>query len=382
MSLWGKRDSLDGLPKYASGTPQADNVVFEDAATIYQDGFAGSVDPSARPGWYFKNSVAGRKINWYLLDGFNEVFTLGDCGLYMVVTMDSVSSAPFLLLYTMKEGAGDFASWYRSRKVMVVPVGAAVAGTKYLIHTGIDPVLVHPELPRIQMIPSVVSTSGPQGANERILFGAIGTNSVAAVNSVEFVAESFGVVSSEKQREVSMRIRASYTDPESPEAPKGDAAEMYLVDTQEVTLARSKGIKGSGWFKYKTLTNERGEVRHYPECLVAMRVKPSDSGDRGDNELFPNGLITITTQPQDVSVADTEAVVFSVIGDSSSNSDLAYQWQESSDGETFVDVVGARLASYSFAATLAKNGYSYRVVVDSVDNPQVISEVVTLTVTA
>lgn len=287
MPLWGKTDSSESMPKSVDGVAIPDNILFEDMQSIYKDEHPGSADPLERSGWYFKNTVAGRKINWYFYDG-NEGITLGDFAAYAVVTMDSVSSAPFITVYTKPQASGNAGSWYRSRMVFVVPTGSAVAGTKYLLTFGTVPSEIHPELPRIELISSG-SSNGPRLPEEEILTSGLGSNSSASVNSCEFVCESLGMVSSVKTIEYLLKLRSQYMDAEeNVDAPVGKASEIYMIDIEEAEIAKTKGVSGPGWWTYKTWTTSTGKVRHRAECLVALKVSKAEAGDRQDDDLFPD----------------------------------------------------------------------------------------------
>ena len=179
-------------------------TLFENNANAYADGAPGVQDPNFREGWYFKNSVAGQKINWYFFDGQAENISLGDFSVYAVVTIDSTSSLPILAFYTTPTGSGDAAAWYKSR-LAYTPAGTVVAGKKYLMYVGQDP-KVHPELPRLTMTKSS-SSAGTQAPSERILTASFGSNSSAAVNACQLVAESVGVYSPSVKRKVQLKIR-------------------------------------------------------------------------------------------------------------------------------------------------------------------------------
>ncbi|WP_373518219.1 LamG-like jellyroll fold domain-containing protein [Pricia sp.] len=75
---------------------------------------------------------------------------------------------------------------------------------------------------------------------------------------------------------------------------------------------------------------------------------------------------SISTQPADQTVEDGNNATFSV---TASGTNLAYQWQESTDGGfTFTDIPGATNANYSFNANLGDNGNQYQVVVSDGGN--------------
>ncbi len=90
---------------------------------------------------------------------------------------------------------------------------------------------------------------------------------------------------------------------------------------------------------------------------------------------------TITTQPQNVTVAAGGTAKFTV---KASGSDLSYQWQYSTDaGKTWKasPATGNKTATLSVPATASKSGYKYRCVVKS-GTAKVTSQATTLTVKA
>lgn len=182
-------------------------ALFENNAAAYADALPGKQDPSDRDGWYFKNLAQGNKINWYFFDGTAENVSLGDFSGYAVVTFDSLVSKPHLAVYTTATGSGDAAAWYKSR-VVYLAQGSPVAGVKYLMYFGQDP-LVHPELPRLTMAADSVITQGTQDASERVFTAVIGSDSATSANNCAFVAESVGVFSPSVKRKVKLRIQNS-----------------------------------------------------------------------------------------------------------------------------------------------------------------------------
>ena len=89
--------------------------------------------------------------------------------------------------------------------------------------------------------------------------------------------------------------------------------------------------------------------------------------------------LTITTQPQPVSVKAGEEATFTV---NATGTDLKYQWQvNKSDNAGFVNIDGATSGSYKFnVASVEFNGYQYQCVVSN-QSGSVTSNPVTLTVT-
>lgn len=100
----------------------------------------------------------------------------------------------------------------------------------------------------------------------------------------------------------------------------------------------------------------------------------------GGGLLFPgegaNTAPVITVQPADRAVFERSTVTFSVIATDAESDPLTYQWYDASDDSM---ISGATSSSYSFTATLTKNGMQfYCRVSDGTDTVQ--SDTATLTV--
>ncbi len=164
--------------------------------------------------------------------------------------------------------------------------------------------------------------------------------------------------------------------------------ELIFADSTEASLATNKlrGIWGPGWWLYKSYDAE-GQTRHKAECLAHMNVAAATSGDFTDDRIAADAIavITIGTQPADISVAATNTAAFTVAATVSTGSGtLEYQWQLSTDaGETFADISSANAATFTTAATAAAdNGEQYRVkVTTNTGATEVVSAAATLTVT-
>lgn len=193
--------------------------VFEDNLQVYADGRPGIKDPSTniysngliRDGWYFKNTIAGQKINWYFFDGTTQgTITLGNFSAYAVMTFDAITAYPILAVYTFPTGSGDIIPGFaHSRVVYANPLSpAAVAGVKYLVYFGDEPA-AHPELPRIQLTKSTISSAGDQNPSEIVLTASLGSDSAEPVNEVQFMVETLGVNSPTVKQEIDLRIKPS-----------------------------------------------------------------------------------------------------------------------------------------------------------------------------
>ena len=186
-------------------------TIYENSPSVYADAQPPSQDPSYRVGWYFKNAgpvnnASQNKINWYFYDGMAENISVSNFSAYAVLTMDSLTSKPFLGIYTVPTGSGDAASWYKSRRSYVIS-GTPVVGTKYLVYYGQDP-KVFPHLPRLQLVDSG-NSAGAFASSERIMTVALSSDSAAAIGSCQFIAESVGIYSPASKRIVNLRVRSA-----------------------------------------------------------------------------------------------------------------------------------------------------------------------------
>jgi hypothetical protein len=163
------------------------------------------------------------------------------------------------------------------------------------------------------------------------------------------------------------------------------APTVFFVDANEATVAanKAKGINGAGWWLYRTYTDAQSTTRHKAECLVAISVAAADSGDAEDT-VTVDRAITISAQPQNLSVVDGEAATFSVTATATGTGDLAYQWQLSTDdGSTWTNLSAATSATLAFeTVALADDGNQYRVIVSTAGAANVTSTAATLTVTS
>ena len=179
---------------------------------VSADGAPGLEDPNGRPGWYFTNDAAGKKINWYFFDGRIYNVTVGNFSAYAIVTLDSTASKPFLAVYTAPTGSGDIVPGFaHSSRVYTWPAGS-VTDTKYLVYVGENPE-VHSELPRVQLIAGI--TRGSFTASQRVLTAALNTDSSATQNGVEFVVDTLGINTTTIKADIELRLDSSDTLEES-----------------------------------------------------------------------------------------------------------------------------------------------------------------------
>ena len=187
---------------------------YENNTQVYADGQPGVKDPSAliRDGWYFKNSIASQKINWYYFDGTSQGnATLGDFkSAYAVMTFDAVSgvAAPIIAIYTFPTGTGDaIPGFAHSRIIYDGPTTPTpVVGKQYLVYAGENPP-VHPELPRINLALIPGLSIGDKLPTEQIFTISFGSSSGAAVNQIQYMVETLGLFSDPVKHEMDLRIR-------------------------------------------------------------------------------------------------------------------------------------------------------------------------------
>ena len=159
-----------------------------------------------------------------------------------------------------------------------------------------------------------------------------------------------------------------------------DKAATVGVDVAEAqqTVNIAKGINTPGWVKAVTYTDAQGTVRNKSEVLVAM------STITGDNDTIdPDPVITIGTQPTNLTVVDGEPAQFTVAATATRGATLSYLWQVSTDGTTWTNLPAATSATLTFPeVVLADDGNQYRVIVSATGATPVTSNAATLTVTA
>lgn len=135
-----------------------------------------------------------------------------------------------------------------------------------------------------------------------------------------------------------------------------------------------------------TVANDNGD--RYRVVLSSIGVTSVTSSVVTLTVLPPASTITITQQPQSVTVAEDSDVTVNVIATSGGGGTLIYQWQYSDDGITWINltngngIAGADTFQITFFTVgYGLNGFRYRVVINSsIGEAQVISQDSTLTV--
>jgi hypothetical protein len=181
---------------------------------IYADGRPPLAVPSissnqfAQFGWYFKNSTAGWKINWYMppATGMKVSDIIGLYMRYFNCSTTSNDNSPFLTIYTTPTGSGDFCPGFFKSAMTYIINTTPVANTSYTMFMNVSGSCPTPSAyaSNIQtMIQSPVNNPrGTYAPTESVLAFVIGTNSASAVNSVEFIAQKLGVMTASGTQEL------------------------------------------------------------------------------------------------------------------------------------------------------------------------------------
>ena len=161
-----------------------------------------------------------------------------------------------------------------------------------------------------------------------------------------------------------------------------NVGEILFVDSTEVGLAENKqrGLKGPGWWNYKTYTDHSGATRHKAVHLAYVYIAAGTSGDCTDDTKVADAAsaVTITAQPAN-STSSSGAGTFTLSTPTTGTPGaLAYVWQRQTasgkrwvnlaantdTGITYVNFTNATL-SYTGLASDALDGYKYRCVINT-----------------
>ena len=167
-----------------------------------------------------------------------------------------------------------------------------------------------------------------------------------------------------------------------------NVGEILFVDSTEVGLAENKqrGLKGPGWWNYKTYTDHSGATRHKAVHLAYVYIAAGTSGDYTDDTRVADvaSSVTIGTQPA-ASTSSSGAGSFANLATSTTGTPgaLSYVWQRQTasgkrwvnlaantdTGITYVNFTNATL-SYTGLASDALDGYKYRVKITSANGTE------------
>ena len=191
------------------------NTIYQFASpAIYADGRPMLATPTsiinsyAINSWYFKNTTAGWKINWYI--GPDNGMVVSDVlGLYLRffnVSTVSNDNIIFLTVYTKLQPTNNYSSWFHSSMTYVIDQSITpVVNTNYTMFencSGSCPNPSHYATTLVGMQQSTVQNpKGTYAPTDEILAFSIGSNSASPVNTVEFVLQKFGIMTSNGTQE-------------------------------------------------------------------------------------------------------------------------------------------------------------------------------------
>jgi hypothetical protein len=161
---------------------------------------------------------------------------------------------------------------------------------------------------------------------------------------------------------------------------------VYGVSSDEgaATHLTTYNATHAGWVGVTTYIDAHGNLRTKNEVLVAMS---SIVNDAADDEVFPDRVISILSQPSSVSVGTTDTATFTVLASATPTGTLSYQWEYSSTGVAYTSLSDD--STYSGTATAglgvtntdaSLDGYYYRVVISATDADDVTSNAAVMTV--
>ena len=192
---WQHKPYAGALIEYDSTS-----ILLNNNGAVYADGAQGLEEPNgSEDGWYFKNDEAGKKINWYFLGNENAGYQITKATLqggYVRIKLlqELGTDSPFFSLYTTPKGDGYDRFWFRSRYSYVGDFTGVAVGQEVIAYWGEDP-SVHPELTRVTLTQDSFSSlisEHPDVSNDSVYTMALGTNSAATVDSIEFIAKELG----------------------------------------------------------------------------------------------------------------------------------------------------------------------------------------------
>jgi len=183
---------------FSSPAIYADSTIIPSTNSTYQNTFGVF-------GWFVKNTVAGTKFNYYFPPQPNmKVSDLKGIYYEMFSNCTSLGSYPFITIYTKPLGPGaippDYRSWYHSSYTVVpsvfqgadafVQCFANLQGLSYNAPNVWGNYVASP------LVASVVDNpKGDYQPTQEILFISLGSNSAAAVNSLNCSLLKLGMIS-------------------------------------------------------------------------------------------------------------------------------------------------------------------------------------------
>ena len=326
---WQRKPYAGALIEYDSTS-----ILLNNNAAVYADGAQGLEEPNgAEDGWYFKNDEAGKKINWYYVGNENSGYQMnkstlqgGYARIKVLTTMGSDS--PFFSLYTTPKGDGFDAFWFRSRYSYIGDFTGIAVNQEVIVYWGEDP-SVHPELTRVQLsldsYSSLLSTA-PDISTDAIYTMAIGTNSAATVDSIEFIAKELGYKNQQYLRSYLLEAKLeNIVVPQNDNDLTGEVIDFKLDDTSTSIMLDNGYAYGVNTIKAVdtgdgliTIKSMQGDLEHWIKLdHTNVTVNgASVSGGLNDvintlNELYTVGAFqsVVISDPYSTMIADVDGVV-------------------------------------------------------------------------
>lgn len=151
-------------------------------------------------GWYFKNAVALRKIDWFFAPNYGMVVSdvLGLYMNYFNIAATSNDNLPFISIYTKPTGSGDVIPGFAHSVCTYIADFTPTVNTPYCSFMNIsgtqpDPFAYGHQLGAMILSPVAPNPRGEYLPTEEVLAIAVGTNSAATVDAIEFTMGKVGV---------------------------------------------------------------------------------------------------------------------------------------------------------------------------------------------
>ena len=186
---------------------------------IWQDECAPMPIPSAvtltgADGWFFQNTVAGSKVNWYVPTNGSSMTIADIQNMYLNTFLGSNKAIPFITIFTKPKATNNYSSWTNARINYYFDLDVSVTRTTefnqpYCLHTGEAPMNVY-NATKLQCssictanstnknnatFGSIGSTidSSIVSSTDEILLICISSASTAATNDVKFIVNSLNI---------------------------------------------------------------------------------------------------------------------------------------------------------------------------------------------
>jgi hypothetical protein len=160
-------------------------------------------------GWYFINSVALRKIDWFFAPDY--AMTVGDVlGVYLNyfnVTTTSNDNLPFFTIYTKPTGVNDYYPSFAHSSATYIANFTPTAATPFCSFMNItgtqpDPFPYGHQLGDMILSPVAPNPKGEYLPTEEVLAISVGTNSISSVNQVNFIMSKVGICLAQGNQEL------------------------------------------------------------------------------------------------------------------------------------------------------------------------------------